>query len=217
MHILGAWSRPRETSLVWHIHDYVSTRPVMTRLLRRYRSRCSAAIANSNSVADDVRAVCDGRMKVHPVYNAVDLDRFSPTGSKSNLDALAGLPQAPPGTLRVGLLATFGRWKGHAVFFKALSLLPSSVQFRGYVIGAALYKTAGSQYSLEELRKMSSQMGVSHKVGFTGFVEDTASAIRSLDVVVHASTSLSHSASSSSRPWPAVGRLLSAGPGGPQR
>lgn len=188
MHILGAWSRPRETSLVWHIHDYVSTRPVMTRLLRGYRSRCSAAIANSNSVADDVRAVCNGRMKVHPVYNAVDLDRFSPTGSKSNLDALAGLPQAPPGTLRVGLLATFGRWKGHAVFFKALSLLPSSMQFRGYVIGAALYKTAGSQYSLEELRQMSSQLGVSHKVGFTGFVEDTASAIRSLDVVVHTST-----------------------------
>src|SRR5579872_5328796 len=29
MHLLGAWTRPRGTPVVWHIHDYVSSRPVM--------------------------------------------------------------------------------------------------------------------------------------------------------------------------------------------
>src|ERR1700730_9213288 len=30
MHLLGAWTRPRGTPLVWHIHDYVSTRRFMS-------------------------------------------------------------------------------------------------------------------------------------------------------------------------------------------
>src|SRR5579863_9516822 len=33
MHLLGAWARPRGASLIWHIHDYVSSRRLMRRLL----------------------------------------------------------------------------------------------------------------------------------------------------------------------------------------
>ena len=41
MHVLGAWATPQSVPLVWHIHDYVSCRPLMARLLRRYAHRCS--------------------------------------------------------------------------------------------------------------------------------------------------------------------------------
>ncbi len=188
MHILGAWSRPPRTPVVWHIHDYVSLRPVMTRLLRRYAGRCAAVVANSRSVADDIQAACDGRLKVYLVYNGVDLERFSPNGPQLDLDELSGLEPAEAGTLRVGLLATLGRWKGHTVFLKALALLPSGIKARGYIIGDALYQTDGSQHSLEYLRGLAAQLGISEKVGFTGFVEEPAAAMRALDVVVHAST-----------------------------
>jgi glycosyltransferase involved in cell wall biosynthesis len=188
MHALGAWARPRGAALVWHVHDYVSSRPFAARMLRASVRRCDAAIANSQSVASDVRALTKGRLKVWTVPNAVNLEQFTPAGETVDLDALAGLPSPEPDTVRVGLVATLARWKGHDTFLRALSMLPVDSRVRGYVTGDALYQTEGSQYRLEELRLLASQLGVEGRVGFTGFVPDAAAAMRSLDVVVHAST-----------------------------
>jgi hypothetical protein len=35
MHLMGLWAGPQLVPVVWHIHDYVSPRPVMVRLLRK--------------------------------------------------------------------------------------------------------------------------------------------------------------------------------------
>ena len=90
--------------------------------------------------------------------------------------------------MRVGLVATFARWKGHHVFLEAIARLPPSLNVRAYVIGGAVYETGNSQVSIEELRQASARLGLTDRVGFTGVVEDPAPAIRALDVVVHAST-----------------------------
>ncbi len=189
MHVLSAWARPPRVPLVWHIHDYVRPRPIMARLLRWYAPQCAAAVANSMSVAEDVLSLCRDRLRVYTVHNAIDLSRFSPTGPTVDLDSLAGLPPAAPGAVRVGLPGTLARWKGHETFLKALSLLPPSLRVRGYVIGGAVYGTDGSQHAIEDLQRFAVELGVSHNVGFTGFVDDPASVLRALDVVVHASTS----------------------------
>jgi glycosyltransferase involved in cell wall biosynthesis len=122
---------------------------------------------------------------VKVIHNAVDLDRFAPTGARADLDALAKLPPAPAGTVRVGLVGTFSRWKGHDVFLRALAALPRDLAVRAYVVGGPLYDTVGSQYTLEELSTLARELRVT--VGFTGFV-DGDSAMRALDIVVHAST-----------------------------
>ena len=116
------------------------------------------------------------------------LRRFFPEGLTLNLDVLSGLGPAEPGTIRVGLVATFARWKGHSVFLNALSRLSASSRVRGYVIGGPIYKTTGSQHSIEALRLETARLGLAGRVGLTGFVDDTACAMRALDVVVHAST-----------------------------
>ncbi len=187
MHLLGAWTCPRRTPLVWHIHDYVGKRRLMSRLLRRHAKRCARAIANSESVAGDLKDLMPD-LKTTPIYNAVDLDRFAPVGSNLDLDGLAGLSAAPAGTVRVGLVGTFARWKGHEVFLQALSMLPPEASIRGYVIGGAIYQTNGSQWSIEELRREANRLGIGNRIGFTGFLDDTAAAMRSLDIVIHAST-----------------------------
>jgi len=187
MHLLGTWTRPRQTAVVWHIHDYVSARPIMRRLLRWCRKHCTAAIANSRSVAADLKVLLPG-VRIVPIYNAVNFERFAPTGRTVDLDALSALPPAAPGTIRVGLVATFARWKGHAVFLEALSKLSTETPVRGYVVGGPIYQTGGSQWTMQELKEHSRRLGVAGKVGFTGFLDDTAEAIRSLDIVVHAST-----------------------------
>lgn len=188
MHLLAVWARPRGARVVWHVHDYIGSRPLTARLLRRASTSCAAVIANSSSVAADVREVCGRRATVRAIWNAVDLTRFSPSGPRLDLDAVSGLPPAGEDVVRVGLLATFARWKGHRTFLRALASLPASPVVRGYVIGGPVYDTAGSQVSLGELRAEVEALGVGGRVGFTGFVQDAGAAIRALDVVVHAST-----------------------------
>jgi glycosyltransferase involved in cell wall biosynthesis len=187
MHLLGAWA-VRRAPIIWHVHDFVRTRPLMSRLLALHGGRCAAVIANSASVAADVRGVVNGRIPVFTVYNAVDLDRFSPDGPSLDLDALAGMEHPEAEVVRIGLIATMARWKGHETFIRALAAIPSRAPWRAYVIGAPVYQTAGSQYTLDELKGLVAQFDLASRIGFTGFVRDAASAMRSLDVVVHAST-----------------------------
>jgi glycosyltransferase involved in cell wall biosynthesis len=187
-HILAARLDRTRAALVWHIHEYVGARPVTRRLLRHYAGRVDAIVANSNSVADDVRAVTGARVSVRVIHNAVDLGRFSPTGPVADLDARAAMPPAPEGTVRVGLVAAFSRWKGHETFLRALALLVPADRVRGYVVGDALYDTDGSQHTLADLHARAAALGVSERVGFTGFIESPETALRALDVVVHAST-----------------------------
>jgi glycosyltransferase involved in cell wall biosynthesis len=187
-HILASRTRGPHSALVWHMHEYISMRPLTRRLLRHYADRCAVVVANSESVGADVRTVLGRRAQVRVIYNAVDLDRFAPDGPMANLDALAHLDPAPAGTVRVGLIATFSRWKGHETFLRAVAALPASTGVRAYIIGGALYDTDGSQYSVHELRAFAVAHGLESRVGFTGFVQDSASVMRSLDIVVHAST-----------------------------
>lgn len=188
MHVLGTWAAPRAVPVLWHVHDYVSPRPLMMRLLRAHASRCAAVIANSRSVAADVRAACGARLRVFPIHNAVNLERFAPAGRLLDLDRLSNLPPPTRRVVRLGLVATMARWKGHEVFMRALAALPDDPPVRGYVIGGALYQTEGSQHGLDDLRALARRLGLDGRIGFTGFVDDAAAAMRALDVVVHAST-----------------------------
>jgi glycosyltransferase involved in cell wall biosynthesis len=186
--LLASWSSPARVPVVWHVHDYVGCRPVASRLLQLSTRRCALVVANSRSVAEDARRALGGRVEVRTIYNAIDVERFTPEGAAADLDALAGLAPGEDGTVRVGLVATLARWKGHRTFLEALALVPASARVRGYVAGDAIYGTDGSQYRLEELRRMAAEFGVADRVGFTGFVADAPSLMRALDVVVHAST-----------------------------
>ena len=191
MHLLGALSTPRSVALIWHLHDYLSTRPAMLPLLRRLDKRCRLVIANSESVAMDVRHALPGGPPVHAVYNAVDSDVFTPNGPVMDLDQAVGLLPVALGTVRVGLVATFALWKGHEVFLRAAASLvraKCSASLRFYVIGGPVYATASSQRTMVELRDLVRQLGISEQIGFTGFVSDAPAAMRALDVVVHAST-----------------------------
>jgi glycosyltransferase involved in cell wall biosynthesis len=187
MHLLGALAKPRRAKLVWHIHDYVRARPLMSKAMCLLSNRCSIALTNSQSVAADLSAICK-RLRVRTIYNAVDTKVFSPRGAQADLDVLSGLEPVIGSTVRIGLLATLARWKGHETFLRAFSLLPETLSLRGYIVGGALYQTEGSQSSLAGLKTLAGDLGIADRVGFTGFVDQPASAMRSLDILVHAST-----------------------------
>jgi glycosyltransferase involved in cell wall biosynthesis len=187
-HLLSARSCPAGAALVWHMHEYLTTRALTRTLLRRHTKPVSLLVANSRSVAADVSRALGPRISVRTVYNAVDLQAFRPAGDVADLDALAGVPSAPHGTVRVGLVATFGRWKGHEVFMRAVQRLGPASPVRAYIVGGPVYDTVGSQYSLDELRRTANQLQVGDRVAFVGVVANIPPVLRALDIVVHAST-----------------------------
>jgi glycosyltransferase involved in cell wall biosynthesis len=188
MHLLGARVRPSDARLVWHLHDYPAARRVTARLLVSQAERCDALLANSGSVAAEARHMFGARVPVHTIYNSVDLERFSPVGPRADLDALSGLPPLVDGGIRVGLVATFARWKGHSVFLEALARLRDVQNVRGYIVGDSIYQTDASQYSRKDLRAQADALGLGDRVGFTGKIDDVSGVLRALDIAVHAST-----------------------------
>ena len=190
MHLLSALAIPRRSTiaLVWHLHDYLSSRRAMAPLLRRVAHRCSLVIANSESVAADARKVLPAELTIQVIHNGVDTDLFTPVGARADLDKLAGMSEAPAETIRVGLVATFARWKGHDIFIRAAGLVPRDRLVRFYIIGGPIYATEGSQWSLDELKQIARDARIEERIAFTGFIEDVPAAMRALEIVIHAST-----------------------------
>lgn len=185
-HVLGAWVG-RGPALVWHVHDYLSERRLSPMLLRLHRRRVSLVLANSRSVEADVRRVL-GDAAVLTAYNAVDVGRFRSGGPRIDLDAASGLDRAAAGTMRVGIVATYARWKGQDVFLEAVARLPPDLPVRAYVVGGPVYRTQGSQWSRAELEARCRALGLAGRVGFVDWADDASTVYRALDVVVHAST-----------------------------
>jgi glycosyltransferase involved in cell wall biosynthesis len=185
MHWLGACAAPTRLPVIWHLHDFLLTRPLMRWLLLTQVRGCAEAIAVSSSVAEDARRALGPALPLATISN---LGRFTPQGPRLDLDRLAGLAPAAEDTVRIGIVATMARWKGQEVFLRALALLPPGLRVRSYMIGGPVYETGGSQYGIAELEEIARRHGLADRVGFTGFVTDIPAALRALDIVVHAST-----------------------------
>ena len=68
-------------------------------------------------------------------------------------------------------MSTFARWKGHRFFWRRWRDYLPRRTVRGYIIGGPIYQTEGSQWSLEELREQANRLGLTGRVGFTGFLK----------------------------------------------
>jgi glycosyltransferase involved in cell wall biosynthesis len=217
-HLLTALAGSMDVPVVWHIHDFYGSRPLMARALRLLSRGATLGIAISEAVAQDARATLP-RLPIEVIYNSVDVNYFSPelaVGADSadlpvgkriseqnpplpRLNTLEKLT-SPVEPIRIGLVATFARWKGHDIFLeaaaqvirdrKAASLREDrpNLNVRFYIIGGAIYKTKGSQFSEEELREVVSVLQIEDNVDFIGFQQNIAEVYRWLDIVVHAST-----------------------------
>jgi glycosyltransferase involved in cell wall biosynthesis len=190
-HVLAGLAAPRAVPVLWHIHDFLGSRKRLRSLLKLASVRAQGAIAVSDAVQRDARTLFH-RLPVKLIHNAIDTVEFSPgVVPGALLDRLAGIHEAPPETLRIGLVATFARWNGHDIFLKAAaealcnSRLP---RVRFYVVGGPIYQTSGSQFSMEELRSIATALRIDAAVGFVPFQVNAADVYRALDIVVHAST-----------------------------
>lgn len=192
-HLLAGVLSPSSAGLVVHLHDFISARRTSSRLLpvlSRARRR-AVFVANSRAVAEDFARIAPGA-DVRTIYNVVDTDYFSPGPAEPDwLARCANLE--PPGAevTTFGLVATYARWKGHALFIQAAGLLRAAhpaVPLRFYVVGGPIYKTLGSQVQASELLEGAQAARIDSCFGLVPFQDDIRRVYRSLNVVVHAST-----------------------------
>jgi glycosyltransferase involved in cell wall biosynthesis len=178
--LLTAWASPPGVPLFWHLHDFYGLRPLIRPWLRWGRRAELRLLAISRAVAADVRRVVPG-VPTQVLYNTVDTTHSCPSGPRADLLGTG---------VRIGLVATYARWKGHAIFLAALAqvrqLRPTHA-FTAYIVGGPIYQTT-AQVSVDELRQQAKQCGVADVVQFVPFQADPAPIYRALDIVVHAST-----------------------------
>ena len=188
MHLVGALARPRSARLVWYVHDFIGDRRLASRALRALSRRAHLAVTNSETVRQDFMRTVP-RLPARLVLNAIDTGDFSPTGDRAKLDELAG--ESPRrDVVRVGLIATFARWKGQDVFLEAAKLArerSATAPLHFYIVGSAIYRT-DAQFTEDELRTTARALGVAADVSFVPFQKNPADVFRALDIVVHASS-----------------------------
>ena len=179
-HLLAA-SLGNSIPLVWHLHDFLSSRLAIGKLLSLFTKKVTVAIAISQAIADDWHKVFPN-LPIEVIYNAIDINKYHP----QEIDP-------PSQYLNVGLVATYAIWKGHDIFIQAIGhiakqhpRLKSTVKF--YIIGGAIYETDKSQYSRSTLQQLARDLDVEDWLVFIDFQRDIVSSYNMLDIVVHAST-----------------------------
>ncbi len=173
--------------IIWRLRDFISSRSLMKKLLALVKNKVALAIANSEATKDDWHSVFP-QLPIKVIYNVVDITRFTP------------LPDSKPtmsidhaDLIKVGLVATYARWKGQEIFLQAIADLAQQqplliTKARFYIVGGAIYETDRSQYSRSELIQLAQDLNIENWVEFIDFRTDIESIYNSLDIVVHAST-----------------------------
>mgnify|MGYP005841770449 CR=1 FL=1 len=188
-HLLARGVAPPGCAVLWHLRDFLAYRPVLGRTLPSLARPPQRIIAISQAVAEDARHLFP-QIGIETIYNGIDIEHFTPAGSALAWDAFRGGSSLPGEVVRVGLVTTYARWKGQEVFLEAAArLLTAGVrQPRFFLIGGPIYRTEGSQFSVEELRQRIETLGLSGYCHLIPFQSDLPPVYRGLDIVVHAST-----------------------------
>jgi glycosyltransferase involved in cell wall biosynthesis len=161
--------------VVWQLHDRIDVdylpRPAV--FLVRALTRHLADLVISNSEATKQTLSPRARsIVVPPVVGLVGPGR-EPSAS--------GVP------LVVGMVGRLAPWKGQDIFLRAFAQAFAGGQQRAVIVGAALFGEAETAYA-DGLRRLSEELGVDHRVEFRGHRDDVAGEMRSMDILVHAST-----------------------------
>ena len=162
-------------------------RTVSSRLLNLLARRCDLALAVSESVAQDARRCLPARLPLVSCTTRWTSIVLRPDGPFSISIRCRVCRRRRLRTLRVGLPATFARWKGHDAFLAAWRSLTAE-NVRAYVIGGPVYRPGTAS------GRRPSSLGIGRgswgcrRASVSRAGRDMPAAYRALDVVVHAST-----------------------------
>lgn len=173
-------ARLANTPVLWHVRDRIADDylpgPVVQLTRAALQVLPTAVIANSQATLETTgERVARGGFR--GVVNSVVRDPLAAPEYEQ--------PEGLPG-LRVAIVGRIAPWKGQDVFLRAFAELAADFpELGGYIVGSAMF---GEDAYEASLRSLSTELGLDDRVTFTGHVDDVASRLQRLTVLVHAST-----------------------------
>lgn len=172
--------------VVWRLHDIASS-DAFSRLnlflFRASASLCADRVLAISEVVRDALAglgVDEGKIRV--VHNGIALEEERADADRGGVRSAWGIPPDAPLAGMVGRLVD---WKGPDRFIAAAAAVAEEVPgSRFMLVGDAIF---GERSYVDDLKAMAGKAGLADRVVFTGFREDVADIIASMDLLVHAS------------------------------
>ncbi len=183
-HIYGVVAgRLAAVPVVWHIRDFVNEsyfpRPTVKalRFLARYAPTHVVAVSRSVMAQLQLNGRSAKSTVVHDGLSADELAGQTPPNGARNATEPA----------RVGIVGRLTPWKGQHVFIEAAAkVLARGHAAKFLIIGAPMF---GEDDYEAELRRRVAELGIAPHVEFLGFRSDVPAVLRTLNILVHASTS----------------------------
>jgi glycosyltransferase involved in cell wall biosynthesis len=172
--------------LCFHLHDIVSAdhfSATNRRLIVSLANRAHAVVANSQATADAYISNGGNNHHVRVIPNGFEISRFHSVSRNASPDSANTVPRTDFPV--AGLFGRITRWKGQHLFIQALAELPG---VHGLIVGEALFTEEDHRYA-RELKSLAVELKVANRIRFTGFRTDILPLLRSVDLVVHCSTS----------------------------
>ena len=171
--------------VIWHLRDILDethfSRTMIKVAVRLFNHFGSRLIANSEATAQAFIAAGGDPSRVTVIWNGIDTQPFQQI-CQSNIAAFRASLHMQNATL-VGVFSRVSPWKGQHVLIEALQSLP---EVQALIVGEVLF---GEEAYAAHLRKRARECGVADRVHFLGFRHDIPLIMRSVDIVVHTSTS----------------------------
>jgi glycosyltransferase involved in cell wall biosynthesis len=173
----GVAARLARVPLIWHIRDRIDRDYLPWIVVHVFRRLCRVVpdfvIANSQATLD---TLC---------LNRTERTAAIPSGINPRARANDESGRQDQRVRRVGLVGRISRWKGQHIFLQAAARIHAQFpEVRFQIIGAALFSERAYE---QEIRALSSALGLDECVEFTGFREDVPALLDDLEILVHAS------------------------------
>ncbi|MFC1576942.1 glycosyltransferase [Candidatus Omnitrophota bacterium] len=158
------------------------TRNILNRraFKRMFLGFSDALIANSKAVAGSYSEYMRRDQKVHVIHNGVDLREFSSSRGNGSFRRKFGLSED---MFLIGQIARIHPCKGQNILLKAVAdVTRFHPNIRTLLAGDV--KIDNSEWHHEELKRITSELGLDDRVFFTGFTDDIVGLYADLDLLV---------------------------------
>ncbi|MFN3656967.1 MAG: glycosyltransferase [Pseudolabrys sp.] len=161
------------------LNYYQDAHPVLRRAERLAHKWMTAVLGNSRSVVAELAAEGVPASRLGTIYNGIDIARFEPRTSKSELRRALQLPQdAQIYTMIANLIP----YKGHADLLRAFAIAAPSIDATWRLLIVGRDDGIGSA-----LKQVAVELGIGDKVEFLGLRTDVADILNASDVGLSAS------------------------------
>jgi glycosyltransferase involved in cell wall biosynthesis len=168
------------------VHMHVGYDDWLARTVKWALGQADAVVAISRFVAESLAARGYARDKIFVVHNALDVTRWDPNQSGTDVRAELGIPSDAP---VVGIASRLFKWKGHGYLVDALAIVKRTLPAVRLVIVGEDDPRAdpGSGSYRAQLEQQARQLGLADNVQFTGFRTDVPRSMAAFDVFAHPS------------------------------